>query len=130
FADKVRAALPDSKTVEVNHAFLLSSPRVSDVWDEWERDVVVKPDEAAMRILDVAMFPQYSESTVASGMDGFAKILEKRVKIPPFEFLTDFHCSRAFIDNSIRKIDDFLAKNPVDKLVLSFHGIPKRRVIY
>lgn len=130
FADKVAHYLPNKDTVEINHAFLLSSPRVSDVWDEWERDLETKPDQAATRILAIAMFPQYSESTVASGMDGFAKILEKRVKIPPFEFLTDFHTSKAFIDNSARLIDTHLKGKNFDKLILSFHGIPKRRVIY
>src|SRR5690606_1285124 len=72
--------------------------------------------------------------TVASGMDGFAKILEKRVKIPPFEFLTDFHRSYAFIENSARIIDlslkKFSATTKIDKLILSFHGIAKRWVIY
>lgn len=134
FADKVRAALPDPNTVEINHAFLLSSPRVNDVWDEWERDLENNPDQAATRLLAIAMFPQYSQSTVASGMDGFAKILEKRVKIPPFEFLTDFHRSHAFIENSARLVDQHLkqlkSKGSIDKLILSFHGIPKRWVIY
>ncbi len=130
FARKVQAALPDKNTVEVEHAFLLSSPRVSDVWDQWERDVAMRPDQAATRMLVVAMFPQFSESTVASGMDGFAKILEKRVKIPPFEFLTDFYRARAFIDNSARLIDEHLRHKKFDKLILSFHGIPKRRVVY
>ncbi len=134
FADKVQAALPNKDTVEVNHAFLLSSPRVSDVWDEWESDLETKPDQAATRILAIAMFPQFSGSTVASGMDGFAKVLEKRTKIPPFEFLTDFHRSHAFIENSAKLVDqhlkDLKSKGPIDKLIMSFHGIPKRWVIY
>lgn len=134
FAKKVSAALPDKETVEVNHAFLLSSPRVNEVWDSWEHDLEHKPDQAATRLLAIAMFPQYSQSTVASGMDGFAKVLETRTKIPPFEFLTDFHRSHAFIDNSARLVDHHLKKlnseKKVDKLILSFHGIPKRWVIY
>ena len=134
FAAKVSKALPDSDTVELNHAFLLSNPRVSDVWDSWEKDLEDKPDEAATRLLAIAMFPQYSGSTVASGMDGFAKVLSKRTRIPPFEFLTDFHRSHAFIDNSARLVDHHLkslnSDKKVDKLIMSFHGIPKRWVIY
>ncbi|MCP4912097.1 MAG: ferrochelatase [Oligoflexia bacterium] len=124
----------DPEKYEVNHAFLLSYPRIKDVWDSWEEDLKTK-DDPANKILAIAMFPQYSESTVASGMDLFAKELSKRVKIPPFEFLTDFHLSHAFIDNSVNKVNEFLAKfksegKPSDELVISFHGIPKRRVIY
>lgn len=134
FAAKVSKALPDSDTVELNHAFLLSNPRVSDVWDSWEKDLEGKPDQAATRLLAIAMFPQYSGSTVASGMDGFAKVLSKRTRIPPFEFLTDFHRSHAFIDNSARLVDHHLrslnSEKKVDKLIMSFHGIPKRWVIY
>ena len=36
----------------------------------------------------IPMFPQYSESTIASGVDALAKELSKRVKIPTFEVIT------------------------------------------
>jgi ferrochelatase len=124
----------DTDKVEVEHAFLLSSPTVSDVWDKWEREVL-NGEEAATEILIIPMFPQYSESTIASGIDGFFKNLEKRVQIPPFKFMTNFHRSKAFIDNSVVMIDETLAShknksNESDILIISFHGIPKRRVIY
>lgn len=128
FAGEVRAQLPADR-FEVDHAFLLSHPRVSDVWDAWERDLK-SSENPATRLLLIPMFPQYSESTIASGMDFFAHELARRVKIPPFEFMTDFHRSRAFIDNSVRLIDHELQRlGKVDALVISFHGIPKRRVI-
>lgn len=128
FADEVRAVLPKDR-YEVDHAFLLSSPGVNDVWDAWERDLKTS-EHPATNLLIIPMFPQYSESTIASGMDFFAHELAKRVKIPPFEFMTDFHRSKAFIDNSVRIIDREIQKiGGVDALVISFHGIPKRRVI-
>jgi ferrochelatase len=131
FTKEVARHLPND-LVEVNHAFLLSTPRVSDVWDAWERDIETQNDPAT-KLVVVPMFPQYSESTIASGADGFFHELKNRVKLPPFEFFTDFHRSRAFIDNSVRRIEERLSEfkktAPVDKLVISFHGIPKRRVI-
>lgn len=131
FTDQVRRFLPGDK-VEVNHAFLLSSPRVSEVWDSWEHDIATQNDPAT-KLVVVPMFPQYSESTIASGADAFFHELKNRVQLPPFEFFTDFHRSRAFIDNSVRRIDqrlkEFKQKGAVDKLIISFHGIPKRRVI-
>lgn len=135
FAAGVRDALKslDPKGyVEVNHAFLLSPPFVRDVFDSWEGDVA--RNEGATRLVVIPMFPQYSESTTASGIDTLAKELGTRVKIPTFEVITNFHRSRAFIDNSVRKIDEKLqrlkeAGNGAQHLILSFHGIQKRRII-
>lgn len=135
FAKKVAAAIPEQARdyIEINHAFLLSSPRVSDVWNAWEKDLI-EADRPATKLLAIPMFPQFSEATIASGMDGFAHELEKRVKIPPFEFFTDFHRAKCFIDSSVRQINSHLQQfkqqdGHTDELVISFHGIPKRRVI-
>lgn len=133
FTEKVAKFIETDK-VEVEYAFLLTSPTVSDVWDKWESDLENTKD-AATELLIIPMFPQYSESTIASGIDGFFKNLESRVQIPPFKFMTNFHRSKAFIDNSVSMIDELLSSHIAkskesDILIISFHGIPKRRVIY
>lgn len=127
FTAKVRSFLKSPK-VEVNHAFLLSAPKVSDVWDEWEKD-----PNPATKLKVIPMFPQYSESTIASGIDGLAHVIKGRVKIPEISVVTNFHTSKAFIDNSVAQIDEFLLKfkaegTKIDRLLLTFHGIQKRRV--
>jgi ferrochelatase len=128
FADKVRVNLKSPK-VEVNHAFLLSEPRVSEVWDQWEKD-----PNPATKLKVIPMFPQYSESTIASGIDGLAHVIKNRVKIPEISVVTNFHTTKAFIDNSVLQIDSFLEKFKkegvvIDRLLLTFHGIQKRRVV-
>ena len=136
FTQKVRDELckidPDGH-VEVNHAFLLSPPYVNEVYDDWEKDV--KNGTGATKLMVIPMFPQYSESTVASGVDALAKELSKRVKIPTFEVITNFHKTHAFIDNSVAQIDgrlkELLADGvSIDRLIISFHGMQKRRVVY
>lgn len=127
FTKKVRRFLTSPK-VEVNHAFLLSDPRISAVWDDWEKD----PDPAD-RLKVIPMFPQYSEATIASGLDALGAEIKKRVKIPEISVITNFHTSRAFIDNSVAQIDSFLRQwknegKKIDKLLLTFHGIQKRRI--
>lgn len=127
FTLKVGSYLKSPK-VEVNHAFLLSEPRVSEVWDNWEKD-----PNPATKLKVIPMFPQYSESTIASGIDGLAHVIKSRVKIPEISIITNFHTSKAFIDNSAAQIDTFLAKfkaegKSIDRLLLTFHGIQKRRV--
>jgi ferrochelatase len=137
FSDGVREALTslDPKGyVEINHAFLLSPPSVSDVFNDWEGDRA--RNQGANKLIVIPMFPQYSESTTASGVDTLAKELGfgKRKKIPNFEVISNFHRTHAFIDNSVRMIDEKLqemkaAGTKAQQLVLTFHGIQKRRVI-
>ena len=119
--------------VEVNHAFLLSPPYVNEVYDSWEEDL--KNNVGATKLMVIPMFPQYSESTIASGVDALAKELSQRVKIPTFEVITNFHRTHAFIDNSVTQLDakvEELNKQgiEIDKLVISFHGMQKRRVVF
>ena len=106
FTAQVRQALKEIDPegyVEVNHALLLSPPYVHEVYDSWEEDL--KNGVGATKLLVIPMFPQYSESTIASGIDALAKELGKRVKIPTFEVITNFHRTHSFIDNSVRQVD-------------------------
>lgn len=126
------ARLDPGGHVEVNHAFLLSPPFVHDVYDEWEADL--RNGVGATKLLVIPMFPQYSESTIASGIDALGKELATRVQIPTFEVITNFHRTHAFIDNSVRRIEDKLRALSeqgvtVDRLVMSFHGMQKRRIV-
>ena len=119
--------------VEVNHAFLLSPPYVNEVYDSWEEDL--KNNVGATKLMVIPMFPQYSESTIASGVDALGKELSKRVKIPTFEVITNFHRTHAFIDNSVTQLDAKVKElsdqgTKVDKLVISFHGMQKRRIVF
>ena len=118
--------------VEVNHAFLLSPPYVNEVYDSWEEDL--KKGVGATKLLVIPMFPQYSESTIASGIDALAKELSKRVKIPTFEVITNFHRTHAFIDNSVEQVDSKLKElntqgKKIDSLIITFHGMQKRRIV-
>ena len=56
--------------VELNYGFLLSPPFVRDIYNSWEQDL--RNGVGATKLLVVPMFPQYSESTVASGIDALA----------------------------------------------------------
>ena len=135
FTEKVKnelKILDPNGYVEVNHAFLLSPPYVNEVYDSWEEDL--KRGIGATKLMVIPMFPQYSESTIASGIDALAKELSKRVKIPTFEVITNFHRTHAFIDNSVlqieSKIEELKQKNiELDNLVISFHGMQKRRIV-
>jgi ferrochelatase len=124
-ADAIRPRL--DANIELNHAFILSTPRVCDVLDDWEREDV---HTRAERVIVMPQFPQYAESTIASVIDGLGREFKKRVNIPTFTVVNSYHRSKAFIDHSVRKIQECLAAHPdMQELVISFHGIPLRRVL-
>ena len=124
-ADALRPLLDSN--IELEHAFLLASPRAGEVLDKWEQE---DPFERAQKVLVLPQFPQYSESTIASVFDALAGDFKKRVNIPTFTIVNSYHNSKAFIDNSVRKIKEALELHPdMNELVISFHGIPLRRVL-
>lgn len=116
-----------NENLELNHAFLLSSPRVGDILDDWEKEDIVK---RAQKVLILPQFPQYSESTIASVVDAIGREFKNRVNLPSFTLVNSYHKSKAFIDHSVRKIQESLILHPdMNELVISFHGIPLRRVL-
>lgn len=126
---KVREALAPhlDSNIEIEHAFLLADPRVGEILDRWEKEDV---NDRAQKVLVLPQFPQYSESTIGSVVDAVGGELKKRVNIPSLEILSSYHRSKAFIDHSVVRIKKSLEENPgVEEIVISFHGIPLRRVI-
>jgi ferrochelatase len=117
----------ENEDIEVDVAFVLSNPRFSHIWDKWESE---DPKSRAHKWIIIPMFPQYSEATTASVKDVFFHEMKKRTQIPAFEFISNFHTSKAFIENSARKINETLSRESFSDLVISFHGIPKRRPLY
>lgn len=125
FANAVRPKLDPN--LELNHIFLLSYPRLNHILDEWEKEPV---GERAQNVLVLPQFPQYSESTIGAVIDAIGSELKGRVNIPSLTVVSNYHRSKAFIDNGVRKIREaFAAHKDIDELVISFHGIPLRRVL-
>ena len=124
FAMKVKKYLQGDFMVE--YAFILGEPSISRVW----RRLL---DQEVQEITIVPLFPQYSESTTASVMDRITDEIRKTACLPKLTFMTEFYDSKAFIDSSVRQIKkywrQFNETSTVDLLVISFHGMPKRRII-
>ncbi len=115
------------QNLELNHVFLLSHPRLGHVLDSWEKEPVAT---RAQNVLVLPQFPQYSESTIGSVIDAVSGELKSRVNIPSISVLNSYHRSKAFIDNGVKKIRETMSQHrDIDELVISFHGIPLRRVL-
>jgi ferrochelatase len=115
----------DASEIEIDACFLLTKPRPIDVFSTWAQEDELNRAE---KVLLLPQFPQYSESTIASVFDSVAKDALGLVNLPDINFITSFHLSKAFIENYALNINKTLELHPADELVISFHGIPLRRV--
>ena len=81
------------------------------------------------RVLVLPLYPQYTSSTTASVEDAVTKGLRKWKPRPELRVVKDFHDHRAYAKAVARNITDYWFKHGrPDRLVMSFHGIPKRSV--
>jgi ferrochelatase len=81
------------------------------------------------RVLVVPMYPQFAASTTASVEDAVKSGLRKWKPPPELRVIRDFHAHRAYAKAIAKNINDYWFKHGrPDRLVLSFHGIPKAAV--
>ena len=88
--------------------------------------------EGARRILVVPMYPQYSATTTATVVDEAAHWLIKIRNQPEMRFVRNFHDDAGYItalEKTVRRhweSNGQLGAN--DRLLISFHGLPKRNL--
>lgn len=81
----------------------------------------------ARRILVLPLYPQYSASTGASTLDAVYQALRGWREVPSLRFVRDYHDDPGYIDALAAKIRDYWREHGQgERLVLSFHGLPKR----
>ncbi|VAW77668.1 Ferrochelatase, protoheme ferro-lyase [hydrothermal vent metagenome] len=81
----------------------------------------------ARRLLVLPLYPQYSATTTASVFDEVTRVLAGWRRVPGLRFIQNYHDHPAYINalaDSIR--EHWAAKGRPDKLMMSFHGIPRR----
>ena len=86
--------------------------------------------EGTTRILLVPMYPHYSASTTATVVDEACSWLQQLRNQPEMRFVRNFHDDDAYLvalEKSVRKHwQDNGTLGEKDRLVISFHGLPKR----
>ncbi len=88
-------------------------------------DSVIKKLESFgyKKIIYIPLFPQYSTTTTLSI---FKKICEYKKLFTNYKFVSDFHKHNVYIQALSNKIKRFQEENGnPDKLLFSYHGIPK-----
>ncbi len=111
------------KTPLVTWAMRYGSPSIPDVLSKLKTD-------GATRILIVPMYPQYAASTTATVIDDTCRWLGQTRNQPEMRFVRNFHDDAGYIDaleQSVRR--HWQSSGPLggkDRLLISFHGLPKR----
>jgi protoporphyrin/coproporphyrin ferrochelatase len=79
------------------------------------------------KILVLPLFPQYSASTTATAFDAIAAHLRHVRWVPGLRFVDSFHSDEGYIKALAQNVNDFWMKHGrPDRLVMSFHGVPRR----
>ena len=88
----------------------------------------------AERVLIVPMYPQYSATTTASVLDAVFEVLGRTRNIPEVRWVKHFHDHPGYIAALRQSVLDNWkrhgrAHDRGGKLVMSFHGVPKRTLL-
>lgn len=83
--------------------------------------------QGVTNLVVLPLYPQYSCSTSAAVWDGVARILKGYRRLPSISFIRDYAEHPAYIAALRQSVErSFAEHGQPDRLVLSFHGIPKR----
>jgi ferrochelatase len=81
----------------------------------------------AAKILVLPLYPQYAGSTTASAFDAVAQCFAGVRRVPGLRFVDSFHDDPGYIKALARTVGGYWEKHGrPERLVLSFHGVPRR----
>jgi ferrochelatase len=109
--------------IVVEFAMRYGSPSVDSAVDKMLHQGVRK-------LLVLPLYPQYCASTTGSTFDAIAQSFSKRRWIPELRFVTHYHDNVDYIKAVADKIKVHWEQHDrADKLIFSYHGIPKRYLL-
>ncbi len=106
--------------VTVRVAMRYGSPSIASVLDELKA-------QAVSQVLILPLYPQYSATTTASVIDAVCAWAQRSRTVPELRFVNRYHDDAGYIGALAKRVTDHWATHGrPDRLVLSFHGVPKR----
>jgi len=119
--EKIAQALAKQygESVTVALAMRYGSPSIENALNTFQQagvnEVIVLP-----------LYPQYAGPTVASTFDAVVNTLQKWRWIPSLRFISGYHDNPKYIQALANTVTEHIAQHgKPDKLVLSYHGMPK-----
>ncbi len=109
-----------SPGIFVTSAMRYGQPSIGSRLDQFKR-------EGVERVLIVPLYPQYAASTTASVMDDVANWTKRSRNPPELRHVKHFHDHPGYIGALAASVSEhWSASGRPDKLVMSFHGLPRR----
>ena len=109
--------------VLVRHAMRYGSPSVASVLDALKAD-------GATQVLVLPLYPQYSGATTGSVMDAVGSWSRRTRNLPELRTVVRYGDHEGYIAALARAVGDhWMAHGRGDRLVLSFHGMPRRTLL-
>lgn len=117
-ANKVREALPKDDFI-VELAMRYGQPSIETTINKMEQ-------QGMSKLLVLPLYPQYSATTTASTFDAVAKVLMKKRRLPEFRFINQYCDNELYVQALASSVKEhWSGHGRADKLILSYHGIPK-----
>ena len=109
--------------VRVAYGMRYGSPSLPSVMEQLKA-------EGCDRLLVLPAYPQYSGTTTASVFDALFNHLTKVRNVPELRLVKHYHDDEGYIDALADTVRAHWAQHGrPDKLVMSFHGVPKRTLL-
>lgn len=122
-AELLQEYLADKRPdITVVHAVTYGQPGLESVVERMRR-------EGFESFIVFPLYPQYSATTTAAIYDQVAQIYRRSRDIPDISLIRDYYRHPLYIRalaNSVR--EHWEKRGPAEKLLLSFHGIPKANI--
>ena len=106
--------------IEVSLGMSYGNPSMEKTFNELRKKNCTK-------IILFPLYPQYAASSSASAMDSLWRLLLKTRNVPEIRTIRHYHDNPAYINALKISVLNFWKKNgKPTKLIMSFHGIPKK----
>tara|TARA_B100000767_G_C19772431_1_gene540756 strand:- start:1295 stop:2326 length:1032 start_codon:yes stop_codon:yes gene_type:complete len=118
--EKLQHECGDNNEIIVHYAMRYGQPSVESELEKLQH-------QGASKILVLPLYPQYSGATTGSTFDVIAELFSSTRWIPDFRFVSSYHDDERYIQACVDQIKQHWQHNePSEKLMLSYHGVPKR----
>lgn len=123
--EAIRASLQAryGDSLVVGFAMRYGNPSISSVLDEMQA-------RGVRQLLVLPLYPQYSASTSGSTFDALSSDFSRRRWLPDVRFISHYHDYPPYIEAMARHIEaHWEANGRNQKLMLSYHGVPKKYLL-
>jgi ferrochelatase len=85
--------------------------------------------DGVQRVLVLPLYPQYCGATTATVFDQVGTWARRRRALPELRFVNGYAGDAGYIEALVKRVNDhWMAHGEPERLVLSFHGVPRRSV--